>query len=127
MPDENQTQEDFISLFPQTTADRLPDSQYDLNGDSTINVDDANFSIEQGINNPNYYELSITNRFINFQPYIAVKLRLLSRMGLRLTVGYNFADLDKNRWEISNGQRIYDVPETQLGATTIRAMLYFGL
>jgi hypothetical protein len=127
LPDENQTQEDFISLFPQTTADRLPDSQYDLNGDSTINVDDANFSIEQGINNPNYYELSITNRFINFQPYIAVKLRLLSRMGLRLTVGYNFADLDKNRWEISNGQRIYDVPETQLGATTIRAMLYFGL
>ena len=127
MPDENQTQEDFISLFPQTTADRLPDSQYDLNGDSTINVDDANFSIEQGINNPNYYELSITNRFINFQPYIAVKLRLLSRMGLRLTVGYNFADLDKYRWEISNGQRIYDVPETQLGATTIRAMLYFGL
>ena len=48
-------------------------------------------------------------------------------MGLRLTVGYNTADLDKNRWEISNGQRIYDVPETQLGATTIRAMLYFGL
>ena len=127
LPDENQAQEDFISLFPQTTADRLPDSQYDLNGDGNINADDANFSIEDGRDNPNYYELTITNRFVNFQPYIAVKLRLLSRMGLRLTVGYNFADLDKNRWEISNGQRIYDVPETQLGATTIRAMLYFGL
>ena len=125
-PDSSQTEEDFISLFPQTTADQIAGSTYDVNGDGIIDNND-NISIENGRDNPNYYELTITNRFINIQPYIAVKLRLLSRMGLRLTVGYNFADLDKNRWEISNGQRIYDVPETQLGATTIRAMLYFGL
>ena len=125
-PDSSQTEEDFISLFPQTTADQIAGSTYDVNGDGIIDGND-NISIENGRDNPNYYELTITNRFINFQPYIAVKLRLLSRMGLRLTVGYNTADLDKNRWEISNGQRIYDVPETQLGATTIRAMLYFGL
>ena len=126
LPDSTQTEEDFISLFPQTTADQKAGSTYDVNGDGVIDQLDQN-SIESGRNNPNYYELTITNRFINFQPYIAIKLRLLSRMGLRLTVGYNFADLDKNRWEISNGQRIYDVPETSLGATTIRAMLYFGL
>ncbi|HHZ80693.1 MAG TPA: hypothetical protein EYN68_06315 [Candidatus Marinimicrobia bacterium] len=70
---------------------------------------------------------SPSGTFFNVQPYIAVKLQLLDRMGLRMTVGFNAGTINEGEWRTEDRKPILDSPETVLNSMAIRTMIYFGL
>ena len=70
---------------------------------------------------------SLSGTFLNVQPYIAVKLQLLDRMGLRMTAGFNAGTINEGEWRTEDRKPILDSPETVLNSMAIRAMIYFGL
>ena len=56
-----------------------------------------------------------------------MKLQLLDRMGIRMTIGFNTGKIAEEKWQTENGTPITDSPETVLSSMAIRAMMYFGL
>ncbi|MFQ6674081.1 MAG: hypothetical protein ACE5GH_04775 [Fidelibacterota bacterium] len=101
----------------------------DANGDSLINSDDIAFveasefpslAIGRGMT-------SLTGTFFDMQPYGAVKLQFLDRVGLRLSIGFNLGQVGKGTWETDNRHPISDSPSTSLNGLAVRAMIYFGL
>lgn len=120
-------EDQFGSVF-QIGADGLYPVT-DANGDSLIDADDITHiestafpSVARGRG-----MTSLTGTFLNFQPYGAVKLQLLDRVGLRLSLGFNFGEVEKGTWETENRYPISDSPGTRLNGLAVRAMVYFGL
>lgn len=101
----------------------------DLNGDDA--VDGLDEAMAQTTEYPSiamrWGTTSLTGTFLNFQPYSALKLQFLDRVGLRLSLGFNFGEVEKGTWESENRYPISDSPRTQLDGLAVRAMLYFGL
>lgn len=70
---------------------------------------------------------SLSGTFISLQPYIALKLQVLDRVGIRLTAGFNLGEIKQGKWVLNNLNALTDSPLTSFNGVTIRAMLYFGL
>ena len=70
---------------------------------------------------------SLSGTFVNVQPYLAVKVQLLDRMGLRMTAGFNTGMINSGEWKTEGRKKITDSPETGLNSLAVRAMIYFGL
>ena len=70
---------------------------------------------------------SLSGTFVNIQPYLAVKVQLLDRMGVRMTAGFNTGTIDGGKWKTEGRKKISDSPATELKSLAVRAMIYFGL
>lgn len=70
---------------------------------------------------------SLTGAFFIIQPYVAIKLQFLDRVGLRLSVGFNLGKVNQGKWVLNNQNTISDSPATSLNSLAVRAMIYFGL
>ena len=70
---------------------------------------------------------SLSGTFVNIQPYLAVKVQLLDRMGIRMTAGFNTGTIDGGKWKTEGRKKISDSPATELKSLAVRAMIYFGL
>ncbi|MFQ6615231.1 MAG: hypothetical protein ACE5HZ_00500 [Fidelibacterota bacterium] len=120
-------EEQFGSVFQIGADGDYPVT--DVNGDSLINTADIAYIESTAF--PSVARAramtSLTGTFVNFQPYGAVKLQLLDRVGLRISLGFNFAEVEKGTWETENRYPISDSPGTRLNGLAVRAMLYFGL
>ncbi|MBF88556.1 MAG: hypothetical protein CMG75_02670 [Candidatus Marinimicrobia bacterium] len=104
----------------------------DENLDGTITDADLSFYEENKIFSGTSRKLtgsmtSVSGTFMNIQPFLGIKLQLLDRMGLRLTIGFNTGTITEEQWKTENGTPITDSPETVLGSMALRAMMYFGL
>ncbi len=101
----------------------------DANSDGDINEADITFV--------NYSQIptiafsgtttSLSGTFVNLQPYLAVKVQLLDRMGIRMTAGFNTGTIDGGKWITEGRKKISDSPATELKSLAVRAMIYFGL
>ena len=101
----------------------------DANSDGVIDILDLDYVQKNQFPNfaINSAMTSLSGTFLNVQPYIAVKLQLLDRMGLRMTAGFNAGTINEGEWRTEDRKPILDSPETVLNSMAIRAMLYFGL
>ena len=104
----------------------------DENSDGLITEADLSFYEENKIFSSNSSKLtgsmtSVSGTFMNIQPYLGMKLQLLDRMGIRMTIGFNTGKIAEEIWQTENGTPITDSPETVLSSMAIRAMMYFGL
>ena len=104
----------------------------DENSDGLITEADLSSYEENKIFSGNSSKLtgsmtSVSGTFMNIQPYLGMKLQLLDRMGLRMTIGFNTGKIAEEKWQTENGTPITDSPETVLSSMAIRAMMYFGL
>ena len=104
----------------------------DVNSDGLITEADLSFYEENKIFSSNSSKLtgsmtSVSGTFMNIQPYLGMKLQLLDRMGIRMTIGFNTGKIAEEKWQTENGTPITDSPETVLSSMAIRAMMYFGL
>ena len=104
----------------------------DENSDGLITEADLSFYEENKIFSSNSSKLtgsmtSVSGTFMNIQPYLGMKLQLLDRMGIRMTIGFNTGKIAEEKWQTENGTPITDSPETVLSSMAIRAMMYFGL
>jgi len=104
----------------------------DENSDGLITEADLSSYEENKIFSGNSSKLtgsmtSVSGTFMNIQPYLGMKLQLLDRMGLRMTIGFNTGTIAEEKWQTENGTPITDSPETALSSMAIRAMMYFGL
>lgn len=70
---------------------------------------------------------SLTGAFFIIQPYVAIKLQFLDRVGLRISVGFNLGKVDQGKWVLNNQNTISNSPATSLNSLAVRAMIYFGL
>ncbi|MFQ6675570.1 MAG: hypothetical protein ACE5LH_04400 [Fidelibacterota bacterium] len=120
-------EDQFASVFQIGADGYYPVT--DANGDSLI--DENDFAYIESTSFPSLARAramtSLTGTFLNFQPYGAVKLQFLDRVGLRLSLGFNFGEVEKGTWETENRYPISDSPGTRLNGLAVRAMLYFGL
>lgn len=117
----------FVSAF-KTQLNAITDA----NSDGQISEADLTYAEENQIPDVTSITLSgamtsVSGTFMNIQPYVGVKLQLLDRMGLRMTIGFNTGTITEGRWHTENGTPILDSPETVLNSMAIRAMIYFGL
>jgi len=71
--------------------------------------------------------VSVSGIFFTFQPYIAVKLQFLDRVGFRISGGYQVGTLPANKWTLNDFQKILAPKESNFNAPAIRMMLYFGI
>ena len=115
-------------------------SIYEFNADGYYGVTDANGDGDTTMADLEYFESNLfpsiaishgmsalTGTFLNVQPYLAMKLQVFDRMGLRMTVGYNLGTIGKGEWRTEDRKPITDSPETGLSDLAIRAMIYLGL
>ncbi|MEE9167783.1 MAG: hypothetical protein V3U24_10050 [Candidatus Neomarinimicrobiota bacterium] len=101
----------------------------DVNGDTLVNQDDFDY-VEANVFPTISTTRSMTSRtatFFNVQPYLAVKLQFLDRMGIRLSVGFNLAQVGQGTWKTDDRKPISDSPATNLNSLAVRTMIYFGL
>lgn len=70
---------------------------------------------------------SLTGAFFTLQPYIAIKVQFLDRVGFRLSAGFNLGKVSQGKWILNNQNTISDSPGTSLNSLAVRAMIYFGL
>lgn len=101
----------------------------DVNGDGLVDEDDLDY-VELNLFPTISIPRSMTSRsatFFNVQPYLAVKLQFLDRMGIRLSVGFNLAQVGQGTWKTDDRKPITDSPATNLNSLAVRTMIYFGL
>ena len=117
----------LTSIFQVGTDGFTP--VYDANADGAIDTTDIDYVQKNQFPNIviNSAMTSLSGTFLNVQPYIAVKLQLLDRMGLRMTAGFNAGTINEGEWRTEDRKPILDSPETVLNSMAIRAMIYFGL
>ena len=117
----------LTSIFQVGTNGFTP--VYDANADGAIDTTDIDYVQKNQFPNIaiNSAMTSLSGTFLNVQPYIAVKLQLLDRMGLRMTAGFNAGTINEGEWRTEDRKPILDSPETVLNSMAIRAMIYFGL
>jgi hypothetical protein len=103
----------------------------ELAGDTDIvDIDDITYFQGNGTFNvtPTIGSMtSLSGTFISLQPYIALKLQVLDRVGIRLTAGFNLGEIKQGKWVLNNLNSLTDSPSTSFNGVAIRAMLYFGL
>ena len=102
----------------------------DFNGDTLVDISDVNILQEDYILKvtPTAGSMtSLSGTFLTLQPYAAVKLQFLDRVGIRISVGFNLGKVNQGGWVLNDGSRIADSPTTSFNALAIRAMIYFGL
>ncbi|MAG20763.1 MAG: hypothetical protein CMF77_01150 [Candidatus Marinimicrobia bacterium] len=101
----------------------------DANSDGVIDTLDLDYVQKNQFPNLaiNSTMTSLSGTFLNVQPYIAVKLQLLDRMGLRMTAGFNAGTINEGGWRTEDRKPILDSPETALNSMAVRAMIYLGL
>jgi len=119
--------EQFSSMLEIT-----PEGYYaitDLNGDGDTSKVDLEFA--QTTQLPSMIMgrsmSSRTGTFFNMQPYVAVKLQFLDRMGLRASIGFNLGQITKGTWMTDDRKPISDSPAANLNSLSLRTMIYFGL
>ncbi len=71
--------------------------------------------------------VSLSGTFFSFQPYVAMKLQFLDRVGLRMTAGYQVGTLPANKWTLSDFRDIIAPREGDFNAPAVRVMLYLGI
>lgn len=71
--------------------------------------------------------ISLTGTFFSFQPYVAVKLQFLDRVGLRMTAGYQVGVLPRNKWTLNDFQDIIAPSAGNFNSLAVRMMLYLGI
>lgn len=101
----------------------------DVNGDSLLDEEDFDY-VESNFFPAISTTRAMTSRagtFFNVQPYLAVKLQFLDRMGVRLTVGFNLGRVAQGTWKTDDRKPISDSPATNLNSMAVRTMIYFGL
>lgn len=109
-----------------------PDGYYavtDVNEDGELNDDDYAF-VESNLFPTIAFTRGMTSRtgtFFNVQPYLAVKLQFLDRMGIRVSAGFNLGQVNKGTWMTDDRKPIIDSPATNLNSVALRTMIYFGL
>lgn len=120
-------EDQFTSLFKIGTDGSTP--VYDANGDNDTTSADIEYVQKNQF--PSYAinsaMSSLSGTFLNVQPYVAVKLQLLDRMGMRMTIGFNTGTISEGEWTTEDRKPILDSPETILNSLAIRTMIYFGL
>lgn len=119
--------EQFTSIFQIGADGYYPVT--DVNGDSLFNDDDFTY-VESNLFSTIAVSQGMTSRtgtFFNMQPYLAIKLQFLDRMGLRLSVGFNLGKISRGTWATEDRKPIIDSPSTSLNSVAIRTMIYFGL
>jgi len=102
----------------------------DLTEDTQINIDDITYFQNNGsfsVTPTTGSMTSLSGTFISLQPYIALKLQVLDRVGIRLTAGFNLGEIKQGKWVLNNLNTLTDSPSTSFNGVAIRAMLYFGL
>jgi len=120
-------EEQFSSIFQIGADGYYPVT--DVNGDSLLNDDDFSY-VESNLFPTFAMSRGMTSRtgsFFNMQPYVAVKLQFLDRMGLRVSVGFNLGHVTKGTWMTDERMPIIDSPATSLNSLAVRTMIYFGL
>lgn len=117
----------FTSIFKIGTNGLTP--VYDANEDSDTTSADIEY-LQKSLF-PSYpinsAMSSLSGTFVNVQPYVAVKLQLLDRMGIRMTVGFNSGTIGEKKWTTDDNKELKGSPETVLKSLAVRAMIYFGL
>ena len=119
--------EQFSSVFQIGADGYYPVT--DVNEDSLLDEDDFTY-VENNLFPSIAMSRGMTSRtgtFFNIQPYVALKLQFLDRMGLRMTVGFNLGQVAKGTWTTDDRMPILDSPTTSLNSLAVRTMIYFGL
>ncbi|MEE9162101.1 MAG: hypothetical protein V3U35_03930 [Candidatus Neomarinimicrobiota bacterium] len=75
----------------------------------------------------NNYSAALSGTFFAFQPYVAVKLQFLDRVGLRMSGGYNVGTLPANQWTLNDSRSINAPSASNFNAVAVRVMLYLGI
>ena len=73
------------------------------------------------------HSVALSGTFFSFQPYIAMKLQFLNRVGLRMTAGYHIGKLAANKWKLNDAKSIISPSEGNFNAPAVRMMLYIGI
>ena len=73
------------------------------------------------------HSTSISGAFFNMQPYLTLKWQILTRVGLRISAGYNKGTVGAGRWILNGREPISNAPESVFQGIAIRTMLYLGL
>ena len=69
----------------------------------------------------------LSGAFFSFQPYAAVKLQFLDRVGLRISAGYNVGTLGTDEWTLNRIDKIKAPSKASFNAPAVRVMLYMGI
>ena len=77
--------------------------------------------------NEDNYSVTLSGTFFSFQPYVAIKLQFLDRVGLRMSAGYNVGTLPVNQWTLNDFGEIQAPSESNFNAPAVRVMLYLGI
>lgn len=75
----------------------------------------------------NNYAVALSGTFFSFQPYVAVKLQFLNRVGLRVSGGYHVGTLPTNQWKLNGFRKIQATSDSNFNAFAVRVMLYMGI
>ena len=75
----------------------------------------------------NNYAVALSGTFFSFQPYVAVKLQFLDRVGLRVSGGYHVGTLPSNQWTLNGFRKIQATSASNFNALAVRVMLYMGI
>ena len=86
---------------------------------------DGQFSFT-GIDADNY-ATALSGTFFTFQPYVAIKLQFLDRVGLRMSGGYHVGTLPANQWTLNESRKIQAPSASNFNALAVRVMLYLGI
>ncbi len=100
-----------IIQFVKSTNEPSWDGQFTF----TDNIDESNYAV------------ALSGTFFTFQPYVAVKLQFLDRVGLRMSGGYNVGTLAANQWTLNESRRIKAPTASSFNAVAVRVMLYLGI
>ncbi|MCH7496772.1 MAG: hypothetical protein IH971_02845 [Candidatus Marinimicrobia bacterium] len=73
------------------------------------------------------YAVALSGTFFSFQPYVAVKLQFLNRVGLRVSGGYHVGILPQNQWTLNGFRKIQATSDSNFNAFAVRVMLYMGI
>ena len=69
----------------------------------------------------------LSGAFFSFQPYAALKLQFLDRVGLRISAGYNVGALGTGEWTLNRIDKIIAPRKALFNAPAVRVMLYMGI
>ena len=120
-------EDQFSSMFGIVPGEDYAVTDWNHDGDTT-NVD---WELAQTSQFPSIHRgrgmSSLTGTFFNMQPYTAIKLQFLDRVGIRLSMGFNLGKVTKGTWILNDRNPMSDSPETKLNGAAVRAMIYFGL
>ncbi len=93
------------------------------------NIPDAGWENQYTFTNidGNNYAVALSGTFFSFQPYVAVKLQFLNRVGLRVSGGYHVGTLPTNQWKLNGFRKILATSDSNFNAFAVRVMLYMGI